>query len=167
MIFLCSRWLELLPVQKYAIFLDPLQRSDIIFSIHFCNVKYSAYHFSNIFHWILIKSHFNKVELYIWSVLYEGSTFWNSQPNSLKLKRSFGASHDNPVKYKSKKTTFQSCFPKNPRSFTIFACLRQLNAKFYKQPRPVSTLLKGFIRWLVHIHYNPKAITKNEYSTLV
>jgi len=24
--------------------------------------------------------------------------------------------------------------------------------KFYKQPRPVSTLLKGLIRWLVHIH---------------
>jgi len=38
--------------------------------------------------------------------------------------------------------------------------------KFYKQPGPVSTLLKGLIRWLVHIHYNPKAITKTEYSTL-
>jgi hypothetical protein len=38
---------------------------------------------------------------------------------------------------------------------------------FYKQPRPVSTLLKGLIRWLVHIHYNPKAITKTEYSTLI
>ena len=39
--------------------------------------------------------------------------------------------------------------------------------KFYKQPRPVSTLLKGLIRWLVHIHYNPKAITKTERSTLI
>ncbi len=38
---------------------------------------------------------------------------------------------------------------------------------FYKQPRPVSTLLKGLIRWLVHIHYNPKAIAKTEYSTLI
>ena len=38
---------------------------------------------------------------------------------------------------------------------------------FYKQPRPVSTLLKGLIRWLVHIHYNPKAITKTECSTLI
>ena len=37
----------------------------------------------------------------------------------------------------------------------------------YKQPRPVSTLLKGLIRWLVHIHYNPKAITKTECSTLI
>src|SRR5271154_606183 len=36
-----------------------------------------------------------------------------------------------------------------------------------KQPRPVSTLLKGLIRWLVHIHYNPKAITKTECSTLI
>jgi acyl-coenzyme A synthetase/AMP-(fatty) acid ligase len=27
---------------------------------------------------------------------------------------------------------------------------------FYKQPRPVSTLLKGLIRWLVHIHYSLK-----------
>jgi hypothetical protein len=26
-------------------------------------------------------------------------------------------------------------------------------------------LLKGLIRWLVHIYYNPKAITKTEYST--
>jgi len=41
------------------------------------------------------------------------------------------------------------------------------NFKFYKQPRPVSTLLKGLIRWLVHIHHNPKAITKTEYSTLI
>ena len=39
--------------------------------------------------------------------------------------------------------------------------------EIYKQPRPVSTLLKGLIRWLVHIHYNPKAITKTEYSTLI
>ena len=39
--------------------------------------------------------------------------------------------------------------------------------KFYKQPRPVSTLLKGLIRWLVHIHYNPKTITKTEYSTRI
>ncbi len=31
----------------------------------------------------------------------------------------------------------------------------------------VSTLLKGLIRWLVHIHYNPKAITKTGYSTLM
>jgi hypothetical protein len=38
---------------------------------------------------------------------------------------------------------------------------------FYKQPRPVSTLLKGLIRWLVHIHYNQKALTKTEYSTLI
>ena len=38
---------------------------------------------------------------------------------------------------------------------------------FYKQPRPVSTLLKGLIRWLVHTHYNPKAITKTECSTLI
>ncbi len=38
---------------------------------------------------------------------------------------------------------------------------------FYKQPRPVSTLLKGLIRWLVHIHYNQKVITKTEYSTLI
>ncbi len=38
---------------------------------------------------------------------------------------------------------------------------------FYKQPRPVSTLLKGLIRWLVNIHYNPKAITKTEFSNLI
>ncbi len=37
----------------------------------------------------------------------------------------------------------------------------------YKQPRPVSTLLKGLIRRLVHIHYNPKSITKTECSTLI
>ncbi len=37
----------------------------------------------------------------------------------------------------------------------------------YKQPRPVSTLLKGLIRRLVHIHYKPKAITKTECSTLI
>jgi hypothetical protein len=34
-----------------------------------------------------------------------------------------------------------------------------------KQPRPVSILLKGLIKWLVHIHYNPKTRTKTEYST--
>jgi hypothetical protein len=28
-------------------------------------------------------------------------------------------------------------------------------------------LLKGLIRWLVHIHYNLKARTKTEYSTLI
>jgi hypothetical protein len=39
--------------------------------------------------------------------------------------------------------------------------------EIYKQPRPVSTLLKGLIRWVVHIHYNPKAITKTECSTLI
>src|ERR1700735_4452282 len=44
---------------------------------------------------------------------------------------------------------------------------RTVLVKFYKQPRPVSTLLKGLIRWFVHIHYNPKAITKTEYSTLI
>ena len=27
--------------------------------------------------------------------------------------------------------------------------------------------LKGLIRWLVHIHYNPKDITKTECSTLI
>jgi len=37
----------------------------------------------------------------------------------------------------------------------------------YKQPRPVSTLFKALIRCLVRIHYNPKAITKTECSTLI
>ena len=41
------------------------------------------------------------------------------------------------------------------------------DCKFYKKPRSVSTLLKGLIRWLVHIHYNTKAIIKTEYSTLI
>ena len=45
---------------------------------------------------------------------------------------------------------------------------KQLTNGAYEQlPRPVSTLLKGLIRWLVRIHYNPKAITKTEYSTLI
>jgi len=44
---------------------------------------------------------------------------------------------------------------------------KHYNSNIYKQPRPVSTLLKGPITWLVHIHYNPKAIKKTEYSTLV
>ncbi len=33
--------------------------------------------------------------------------------------------------------------------------------KFYKQPRPVSTLLKGLIRWHNSIHHNPKGYVKN------
>src|ERR1700686_2862028 len=56
----------------------------------------------------------------------------------------------------------------NPISVYRIAYMTQLNiTKYYKQPRPVSTLLKGLIRWLVHIHYNPKAITKTECSTLI
>ena len=53
------------------------------------------------------------------------------------------------------------------RVFSVMEDLFREIVKFYKQSRPVSTLLKGLIRWLVHIHYNPKAITKTEYSTLI
>jgi hypothetical protein len=43
---------------------------------------------------------------------------------------------------------------------------RQVTKKVTFLSRPISTLLKDLIRWLVHVHYNPKAITKTEYSWL-
>ena len=46
----------------------------------------------------------------------------------------------------------------------------QINKRKYnklnKQPRPFSNLLKDLIRWLVPIHYNPKAITKPNVQLL-
>ncbi len=44
-----------------------------------------------------------------------------------------------------------------------------IRISFYTRSKSGETeaLLKGLIRWLVHIHYNSKAITKTEYSTLI